>query len=95
MRNTRAGKAAGIAEENIARLHRADQNRAIRGRNAAAMFYVHAVDASIVIEGNLASNFSNSAPEIAYALAKRPMPELVEWYRASHDPRSLPSGEGL
>jgi len=52
-------------------------NGAIFGYTTA-MFYVPAADATIVIEGNLASNFSNSATEIAYALAKRLMPDLVE-----------------
>lgn len=52
-------------------------NGAIFGYTTA-MFYVPAADATIVIEGNLASNFSNSATEIAYALAKRLMPDLIE-----------------
>ncbi|MFO0993080.1 MAG: serine hydrolase domain-containing protein [Hyphomicrobiales bacterium] len=52
-------------------------NGAIFGYTTA-MFYVAAADATIVIEGNLASNFSNSATDIAYALAKRLMPDLIE-----------------
>jgi D-alanyl-D-alanine carboxypeptidase len=52
-------------------------NGAIFGYTTA-MFYVPEADATIVIEGNLASNFSNSATEIAFALARRLMPELVE-----------------
>lgn len=52
-------------------------NGAIFGYTTA-MFYIPKIDATIVIEGNLASNFSNSATEIAYALARRLMPDLVE-----------------
>ena len=52
-------------------------NGAIFGYTTA-MFYVPAADATIVIAGNQASNFSNSATEIAYALAKRLMPDLIE-----------------
>jgi D-alanyl-D-alanine carboxypeptidase len=52
-------------------------NGAIFGYTTA-MFYVPAADATLVVEGNLASNFSNSATEIAYALAKRLMPDKVE-----------------
>ena len=52
-------------------------NGAIFGYTTA-MFYVPAADATIVISGNQASNFSNSATEIAYALAKRLMPDLIE-----------------
>jgi hypothetical protein len=39
---------------------------------------VPSADATIVISGNQASNFSNSATEIAYQLAKRLMPDLIE-----------------
>jgi D-alanyl-D-alanine carboxypeptidase len=52
-------------------------NGAIFGYTTA-MFYVPAADATIVISGNQASNFSNSATEIAYALAKRLMPDLIQ-----------------
>jgi D-alanyl-D-alanine carboxypeptidase len=52
-------------------------NGAIFGYTTA-MFYVPSADATIVISGNQASNFSNSATEIAYALAKRLMPDLIE-----------------
>ena len=52
-------------------------NGAIFGYTTA-MFYVPEADATIVIEGNLASNFSNSATEIAFALARRLMPDLIE-----------------
>ena len=52
-------------------------NGAIFGYSTA-MFYVPGADATIVIEGNQASNFSNAATEIAYALARRLMPDLVE-----------------
>jgi D-alanyl-D-alanine carboxypeptidase len=52
-------------------------NGAIFGYTTA-MFYVPSADATIVISGNQASNFSNSATEIAYQLAKRLMPDLIE-----------------
>jgi D-alanyl-D-alanine carboxypeptidase len=52
-------------------------NGAIFGYSTA-MFRVPAIDATIVIEGNQASNFSNAATEIAYALARRLMPEQVQ-----------------
>jgi D-alanyl-D-alanine carboxypeptidase len=52
-------------------------NGAIFGYSTA-MFHVPAVDATIVIEGNQASNFSGAATLIAFALAERLMPDLIK-----------------
>ena len=52
-------------------------NGAIFGYTTA-MFYVPKADATIVLEGNLASNFSGATTFIALELGKYLMPDLVE-----------------